>query len=207
MKTAIKNLFLLVEATMIALVLLSFFVMCYSYTGIHLTNKSDATDYLWRSNELKTTMTEGYAWLKMDDNGFNNVSIPKTIDTLLIGSSHMEAFQMKHEENVSGRMNQLIPQTTYNIGISGHTIYRCVDNYESAIQEFMPGKYSIIETSTINLSLPELKSVIDGNAKRIPSYDNGLIYYLQMIPAFRPMYNQIENWATLKNHAGGVQRS
>ena len=199
--------FKIVLSAIIAIVLISFFVLLYSYAGIHLTNTTNSTDYKWRSHELKTTMTEGFSWLCMDKNGFNNESVPTKIDCLLLGSSHMEAVQMNHDENVSGRLNQLIPLSTYNIGISGHTIYRCIDNYKSAIEEFKPGKYSIIETSTVNLSLSEMKSVIDGSAKRIPSYDHGLMHYLQLIPAFRPIYNQIENWATIKNPGGRLSEN
>lgn len=190
-------------SAVIALVLLSIFVLGYSYAGIHLINKTGSTDYKWRQNELKTTMSEGFAWLRMDENGFSNESIPDIIDSLIIGSSHMEAVQMKHEENVSGRLYELLPMNTYNIGMSGHTIYRCVDNYKSALKEYKPSKYSIIETSTIHLSVPEMQAVIDSKANRISSYDSGLIYYLQLIPAFRPVYNQLENWVKLQNPVGG----
>lgn len=191
-------------SVLIAVGLLSVFVFLYSYAGIHLTNTTKSTDYKWRPNELKTTMTEGFVWLRMDESGFNNDKVPTKIDNLIIGSSHMEAANMKPSENVSGILNQRLPLATYNIGVSGHTIYRCVDNYEAALEEFCPTKYSIVETSSIELSVSDMQSVIEGNAKRIPSYDTGLIYYLQMIPAFRPIYNQLDNWATLENHAGGV---
>lgn len=187
----------------VAVMFLSIFVLMYSYAGIHLTNSAKSTDYKWRANEIKTTMTEGFARLRMDEKGFNNDCTPTKIDILLMGSSHMEAVQMKRNENVSGILNQELPQSTYNIGMSGHTIYRCVDNYGAAIEEFNPQKYSIIETSSVSASVPQMQSVINGTAERDPSYDSGPIYYLQLIPAFRPVYNQLENWATLKNPVGG----
>lgn len=193
----------IVWAVLITVLVLSLFALLYSYAGIHLTNATNSTDYKWRANELKATMSEGFAWLRMDKNGFNNEDIPKRIDTLIIGSSHMEAVQMKHDENVSGRLNDLLSQSIYNIGVSGHTIYRCVDNYKSAIEEFSPQKYSITEISTVSLSVSEMQAVIDGSANRILSYDSGLIYYLQLLPAFRPVYKQLENWAKLQNPVEG----
>ncbi len=188
-------------SVLVCCVVLSVFVMFYSYAGIHLNNDKKSTDYKWRPNELKTTMTEGFCWLRMDQNGFNNAIISADIDALIIGSSHMEAVQMRHGENVSGRLNSILPLKTYNIGMSGHTIYRCVDNYKSAVEEFNPKKYSVLETSTVKLSVSEMSSVIEGSSNRIPSFDSGIIYYLQLIPAFRAIFNQLENWISLDRPA------
>ena len=83
----------------ISILILSVFCFFYSYSGIHIVNDTFATDYKWQSNQFKSNMTEGFAWIKLDKYGFNNVnSHIDDIDILLMGSSHMEAVQIKQEE-------------------------------------------------------------------------------------------------------------
>lgn len=199
-KIGIKEFFLWIGKVTIAgtvtIFILSIFSYIYDYSGIHIQNKKGGTDYIWQSNQYKSTMKEGFSWLSMDENGFNNNHIAKDhIDILLMGSSHMEAVNIKQNQNVGYLLNDLIPQYyTYNIGISGHTIYRCVNNIESAIDNYKPSRYVIIETDSIELKIKEMDAVVKGTAKAIPSYDSGMIYYLQKIPAFKSIYNQLDIW-------------
>ena len=72
MLKTIKALMKIGSAGLIALVFLSWFTIVYCNSGIHVTNSSGATDYKWEPNQLKSTMSEGFAWLHMDKNGFNN---------------------------------------------------------------------------------------------------------------------------------------
>lgn len=186
-----------VIAGIIATCLLSIIGFLYNYTNVHIKNKTGATDYKWESKQVMTTMKEGFAYIRMDENGFNNSYEKKkdSIDILLMGSSHMEAVQMKTTQNVGYLLNESIPEFyTYNIGISGHDIYRVVDNIENATKIYKPKKYVIIETSTVKLDIKNMKQVISGTAKPIESKDTGLIYCLQKIPAFKPIYKQLSIW-------------
>ncbi len=81
-----------------------------------------------------------------------------------------------------------------NSAITGHTIYRCADNFQQAVVKFKPKKFCIIETATVKLTESEMDAVSNHTARRIPSYDSGLIYYLQFIPAASSVYNQLDNW-------------
>ncbi|MBQ6897774.1 MAG: hypothetical protein IJN70_02240 [Clostridia bacterium] len=184
-------------AVIVVLSVISFF---YSYTGIHVTNESGATDYRWQKNQLMLNMKEGFSFVRMDENGFNNAIVPEGgIDILLMGSSHMEAYQVKQEENCAALLNEYLPDmVTYNIGVSGHTIYRLADNIEAALNEYRPEKYVILETNTVSLSINEMQKILDGSASAIKSYDSGVLFYLQKIPAFKPLYNQLENWLNVK---------
>ena len=194
-KTICSWLFKVVVAGGIAIVILSFVGFFYNYTGVHITNESGATDYTWESKQYITSMKEGYAWFQMDENGFNNVIVKDEVDILLMGSSHMEAMQMAPEENTGYLLNSLLEDIyTYNIGISGHTIYRIVDNIDSALEQYKPAGYVIIETSTIELDMDVMQAVIENKAQPISSQDEGVIYYLQKIPAFKPIYNQVTVW-------------
>lgn len=190
----------LIFAVTISLVILSVFASFYNYSGIHIENPTGATDYKWQSWQRKATMTEGFSWLKMDGSGFNNADFgdsgSKQLDILLMGSSHMEAVEVASDENTGYLLNKLAPNyRTYNIGVSGHTIYTCVNNMQSAVKEYTPNQYVILETSTVELDVEKMLQVIDGEYTHTQSYDSGILYLLQKyIPATKNIYKAIDEW-------------
>ena len=201
MKKTLRFLIKAAIAGCLAVVILSVINIPYFYTGIHIDNETGATDYIWESGQIRTNMTEGYAWLTMDRYGFNNTdenaekAMRNGIDILLMGSSHMEAMEVAEDENLGFLLNErLREKNTYNIGISGHNIYRIMDNVSSAVKTYEPKDYVIIETSAIELDEAKMMEVIDGTAKKIPSYDSGIVYQLQKIPAIKWIYKSIEEW-------------
>lgn len=181
-----------------SILLLSIFSVVYGYSGVHITNETGTTDYKWESGQLRTTMTEGFSWIKMDKFGFNNSEEfqERNIDILLMGSSHMEALQVASEENTGYLLNVLLPgEHTYNIGMSGHTIYHCVKNMNEAVDFYHPSKYVILETDRIELSEISMEDVMKDAYPTIPSYDSGILYLLQKrLPAVKSLYQQIDNW-------------
>lgn len=84
---------------------------------------------------------------------------------------------------------------TYNIGTSGHNIYRCVDNAMDAFRCYKPENYLVIETDRVELDMEEMQAVIDGKAQKLPSYDSGIVYQMQRIPAVKWIYKQTLQWA------------
>ena len=106
-------------------------------------------------------------------------------------------------------MNQMTGLSTYNIGMSGHTIYRCIDNLKDALAEYHPGSYVVIETASIELSAKEMNKVISGTAEPIESFDSGIVYLLQQIPALKPVVNQLKQWIQLdfQNTASDSKKS
>lgn len=204
LKTTLIWFLKVLAAGIISLAVLSVISFFYSHTGIHITNTTKATDYTWLPNQRKNNMKEGFAFIQMDENGFNNIEpYNDKIDILLMGSSHMEACQVRQNENCSSILNNLLPEYyTYNIGISGHTIYRITDNIKNALNKYKPQKYVLIETSTIELDSFEMKKVLSGESSGIKSYDSGILFYLQKIPSFKPLYNQLEIWLTTKAKSG-----
>lgn len=164
-------------AGILALILLSVFSYIYSFSGLHVYNESGATDYKWMPHQYKSNMTEGFSWLRLDANGFNNASahMENGIDILLMGSSHMEAVNVDPNENTGYLLNEMLPdKVTYNIGMSGHTIYTCVQNLRDALNEYDPSDYVIIETNTIHMDEESVNEVISDTYPEIPSYDSGL---------------------------------
>lgn len=61
-----------IVAGILALVIASVVCLIYYNPGIHITNKTGATDYIWQSNYFASKMTEGIAWNRTDKNGFYN---------------------------------------------------------------------------------------------------------------------------------------
>lgn len=182
-----------------SVVILSVFCIAYNYDGIHIKTESGATDYNWESNQLKTTMKEGFSWIHMDEYGYNNLyNYNEKPDVLLLGSSHVEGVQVKEEENMGFLLNKYVsPLRVYNIGMSGHTFYRCVDNLKNAVTTYQPQKYVVMVVDAIDMSEESMLEVINNNAKPIPSYNKGLLYTLQKIPAVKVIYNQASEWVKL----------
>lgn len=181
----------------IAILLCNLFAFFYCCPGLHTYNSTGATDYKWQPNEWKATMVEGMAWLKADQNGFNNAYEAKEdgIDILLMGSSHMEAFNVMPNQNTAYLLNDMLPEYTYNIGISGHTIYTCVKNAEAAVAEYAPSEYVIMETDRVDLSITDMQAVIENKYSIIPSYDKGIFgSVLKIMPGMKKIYQQLSEW-------------
>lgn len=192
-----------------AIAILSAFCMVYAYDGIHIANETGATDYTWNPHQLKATMREGFSWIHMDAYGYNNVAdYSKEPDILLMGSSHVEGAQVKTTENVGHLLNTLLPNyQTYNIGMSGHTIYRCIDNLENALNAYHPKQYVVMVVDSVDLSIDSMNEVVQGKATPIPSYDSGLIYYMQKIPAIKTIYKQLDDWVSLENAGVSTEKT
>ncbi|MBQ9887186.1 MAG: hypothetical protein IJM37_10080 [Lachnospiraceae bacterium] len=190
-----------IAAGILAVIVLSGFVYFYRCEGIHIDNSTGATDYKWEPGQWKAQMTEGFSWLRMNNEGFNNeIDRQDKTDVLIMGSSHIEACNVAQKENVSSILNNHYSDlNVYNIGTSGHTIYRCISNLKAANECYKPDKYIIIETDRINLDIKSMQEVLDGNDEKLKSYNSGVMYYLQKIPAIKALYGQIDNWRS----AGG----
>ena len=187
-------------ALLVAFCIMSGFCAFYYNLPIHYTNPSGVTDYFWEKGSYSVKCTEGFAKVRTDDNGFVNTYEPKgeKIDALIMGSSHTEAFNVGEKENYIYLLNDKFSDDEnqlyfYNIGISGHTLPRCLRNLERAVGAFNPQKYIIIETVNVNLSLNELESVKNDTLDYLPSHNSGLIYYLQKSNLFRRLYAQLSN--------------
>lgn len=181
-------------ALFISLCILNVITFVYRNTSLHLYNDTGATDYKALPNFVSGNLQEGFAFVRMDEDGFNNQSVMDKIDILLMGSSHMEALQVSQSENVGFLLNEISEYRVYNIGVSGHTLYRCVDNYHNAVAHYHPQKYVIIETDRINLNPDEMRSVIHKEPVN-PDTNTGMEYYLiKYIPVTKLLHIQMTEW-------------
>lgn len=187
-------------AAFTAFCIISVFCFFYCNQPSHHTTPTKSTDYYWDKNSLSFIGTEGFAFTKTDENGYVNTYPKKDdeIDILLMGSSHTEGFNVDENENYAYLLNNLLTENNknmyaYNIGTSGHTLSRCLRNLESATNEFKPSKYIIIETSSLEIPLSDLEKLDEGTLDVLPSYDSGIVYYLQKSDFLRRVYSQFSN--------------
>lgn len=188
-------------ALLLALVLVSGISFFYYNFPVHYTNTTGATDYFLNKNQLSFCGTEGFAYTKTDEQGFVNTFSEKKdqIDVLVMGSSHTESLNVNSDENFTYLLNQKFKENgqnkyAYNIGVSGHDLMRCLNNFENAVKTYCPSEYIVIETTLIEFSEDSLKNLNNGTYDKLPSYDSGLAYYLQKVDFFRLAYAQITNF-------------
>ncbi len=193
-------------AAVISLVILSLFTFVWSHSGVHITNETGATDYKWEPNQWRATMGEGVAWVRVNADGFNNrfnLADVDHVDILLMGSSHMEAVNVSKDTNTGYLLNNHgnLGLITYNIGMSGHTIYQCVSNLNDAVKYYDPAKFIVIETDRVLLDKGKMNEVVEETFPTISSHDSGLIYKIQKyVPCFLPLYRELDNWIAVTNN-------
>lgn len=189
-------------AGIIAFVILTLFCFVYFNVPVHSANRDGSTDYKWEANVFYSRATEGFAWGKTNNEGFSNLfdyDGDRKIDVLIMGSSHMEAFQVGMEQSAASRLNALLEQeTVYNIGVSGHDFLTCAGNLSAALKTYQPTKYVVIETGSVSFSEEALALAISGETPEIPSNEGGIIGLLQKNPYLRLLYHQMQNHANLQ---------
>lgn len=187
-------------AGVVAAGVLSAVCLLVNYSGVRIANPSGSTDFKWLSHQYRSTAFEGFAWFKMDKNGFNNINVYKKgdIDILLMGSSHMEGANLPPDKTIAGRMDAALSQNVYNIGTSAHFFCTCVQNMEAAVRNYAPSDYVILETNSVELSCADMQKTIDGEYPLLVSHDSGIMFLLQKyVPAIKTIYKNIEDWSAI----------
>ncbi len=182
-------------AGVIAFALLTVFSYFYFNVGAHSTSVTGSTDYRWSPHMFTSRASEGFATARTDANGFNNLSTADTVDILLMGSSHMEGFNVMQDQTTTSLLNGLLRERglskfAYSIAMSEHDLMHNLQNLQSAIDEFHPTNYVIIETAYVEYPIEKIRQVLLGELPRLPSTNTGLLYYLQKIPYIKLMYAQ-----------------
>lgn len=183
----IKGILKVVGAGIVSVVIICGLLCFYSIIPVHVDNTRGNTDYVWPANSIWVKATEGIAFGKNDANGFNNKSVVKNPDIIVLGSSHMEATNVMQDENAAHLLSEMLKgkYSLYNMGISGHNFYKVCQylpaNFE--LYDKVP-KVAIIETSTVNISQNNVDEILASSIERTPSYSTGIIGTLQRVPFF-----------------------
>lgn len=192
----IKALFKTVLAGLAALVILSALMFGYYFMPLRENNPKQNTDYVWAPNTLWASLTEGISYGITDADGFINPEVTEDPDILFLGSSHLQAMNVMPEENMCALLNERFngEYRAYNMGISGHTIYKVIQYLDASLKIYQKvPKYIIIETSDVALNEPAVKQALSGDVKKTEVVDTGMIAQLQKVPYFRQMYHQLDN--------------
>ncbi len=180
-----------------ALVLLTLFCLIYKNDPVHYPDPDGATDYRWTPNYFRSQATEGFSWGKTNNEGYYNFKDYNTndhIDILIMGSSQMEASNVRPEESTAALLEKKLGNClVYNIGVSGHYLPICACNLEKALQKYNPSSYVVIETGTLSFSEEELQLAIEGKIPEISSKNDGIIGFLQKNQFLRLIYHQYQS--------------
>lgn len=199
MKRVILWLLKAILAGVTAFAILTGFCSLYYNMPVHHDTTDGATDYSWDRNKFYSRATEGFAWGKTNNEGYLNpfdYSENDEIDILVVGSSHMEAYQVAMDESTAAVLGKLLPgNTVYNIGTSGHDFLVCADNLSAAVAKYNPTRYVLLEISSLQYTDEQLISAISGDVPHLSSSDSGIIGLLQKNPFLRLMYSQFQSYA------------
>ena len=184
-----------VGAGLLALGLLCLFCCFYYNVPVHYANGSGATEYKWEAGRFYSKGTEGFAWGRTNNDGFNDLrdyAPGEAIDILLMGSSHMEGFNVAQDENAAALLNEAYAgeRYVYNIGTAGHNLLYCFKHLDRALTHYAPGDWVVIETMSLDLSAADMDAVLEGRYPELPSRTGGLLTLLQKLPALRLLYSR-----------------
>ncbi len=203
MKNLLINIGRFLLSGVIAFIVLTFF--CYFYYNIpaHEEALDGVTDYKWESNVFYSRGTEGFAWGRTNNEGYINLMNyydGMNINTLIMGSSQMEAYQVKLNQSTSSVLNSMLGnENVYNIGISSHTFLTCINNLENAIMKYKPTNYVVIETSNIKFDDDSLLNLLNETYPKIPSKYGKIVSLLQKNQYLRLVYKQLKEYGEQGN--------
>lgn len=176
-----KQIYKIIIAGFLAFVFLNTICLFYYNVPPRVNVIDNSTDYKWPVKAFYSSATEGVAWGRMNNDGYNNLldyNDNLSIDSLVMGGSHLEGRNINQEDNMVAILNSLSSDYYYNIGISEHTLPICISNLENAIAKYKPKKYVIIETMNIGFSDNQLSGSLNQREK-LPTYSGGLMDILQ----------------------------
>ena len=180
-----------------ALFILSVFTCLYNYIPLHIPNGEGTTDYVWPSNSPWVLMTEGFAWGRMDEKGFNNPRAIPDPDILFMGSSHIEAKNVMRNENACTLLEQSLKgrYKVYNIGMSGHDLAKVCHYIPAVLRKYenKPPAFLIIEASSVMMT-PKMADDILRDMYRYRPRPRGFgVKLLQGLPVASFLYRRWEN--------------
>lgn len=182
------------------------FCLFYYNLPARTSNESGTTDYKWNAGSFFCRATEGLGYGRINDDGFNNtqdIADLEKIDILLMGSSHLEGFNIPQKNIISEVMNQHSELISYNIGISGHSLMTCFDNLEAALATYQPQKYLIFETMAASFYSGQINDFLQGTRQKESAFDSTLVNLAQRIPVLRLLSTQLNNLNKKESATGG----
>lgn len=188
----------IILAVLTGIILLDVFCMFwYNPTG-YVDSEHGATDLVREAGAFTSRMTEGIAWMEMDENGYNNAAVPEKISVLMMGSSHTEALNVMQNENASAYLSEMLRENgmadgVYNIGMSSHTLVRNMANFARALSEFDPSDYVVMETADVIMWTASLYEAMEDRMEPLPATGIDMPGLITDRPLLRTLYRQYMN--------------
>jgi hypothetical protein len=152
-----------------AVIILSIFCLFYYKSSLYTRNTSGVTDIVAEPYSTYRYATEGFGYGKMNNEGFQNLYDynGQNINVLIMGSSHMEGFQVPQHLTVSARLSEFVDSQTvvYNIAKGGTSFDRACKNFEKALDYYKPSNFAVIETAAVNFPVMTLKRILENNVQ------------------------------------------
>ena len=139
-------------------VLCALFVPYYTMPN-RVPNALGNTNFVWPAGAFWMQAEEGISWGRADEQGFNNPVVVENPDVLLLGSSHMEAVNVRPDESAAQQLSALFGGefSVYNMGMSGHDIPEVCHFLPNTLSAFdTTPKYIVIEARSLALSESDL---------------------------------------------------
>lgn len=183
-----------------ALAALNLFCAFYFNPAGYEQDAYRSTDTVRTPGRFTSRATEGFAAMRMDENGYNNAAVPGEdgVSVLIMGSSHMEALNVAQEENTASLLNAALRARgeagcAYNIGISAHTLPRCMANFARAVDRFAPSVCVVVETDDLLFSKKALDAALSDTNERLSATNRTITRALRYFPLAVALYEQYSN--------------
>lgn len=186
----------IVSAGILAVLVCSLVCMGYQHGRILIDSPTGASDVVSVPNSLRTNMSEGFAWFRMDANGYNNVKAYHDVDVLVMGGSHVQGVQISQKENMTYKMEEyLSDMIVYNVGESAHYVDTCMNNLDNACIAFAP-RYVIIDINSMSFSISNMQAVLDDTYQKMQAIDNHSWYRMveDYVPMVMPFIDALRHW-------------
>ena len=134
-----------------------------------MRNASGITDIVAEPYSTYCYAIEGFGYGKMNNEGFQNRYDynGQNIRVLLMGSSHMEGFQIPQQLTAASVLNEMIDNKTdvYNIAKGGSSFDKICKNFETALAYYKPDDFVVIETATVEFPVITLKHILENQVQ------------------------------------------
>ena len=201
--TRLKIFFKIIISMFFSVVILSIITFYYSTSGIATYPVGGGTNSCHEPYSQVHFCTEGIAHFKHDGNGYNNLVVmsPNEMDYLVMGSSHMHAFQVCQNCNFSYLLNELLDGDVYNIGMGGHYLAKSLSNLEDALNYYNPRKALILEIPSVTENVSRLEKVNNGESLNEPIGLNSAFWrFIKKHVSFIPRaITYLEDWASVSS--------
>ena len=101
------------------------------------------------------------------------------IEILIMGSSHMEAYQIIQRDSAASLLSSEYGLKVYNTAISGHFFASCSSGLKAAVKKYKPSKFAVIETATVDFTENTVNEILRNTVSKQPASDKGILSVLR----------------------------